>query len=747
MTIHLPIPEDQEALLRAIVARPDDDGTRLVYADWLEEHGDAEQSAFVRSSLELHALSLDNPQRAALAAELLKQSEARGAEWLKAVGVNSANEITLKFVRGCVEGVELQSLRPFFDAAEALFRLFPIREFTFWWQYSWGLNDKTLPRLAEMPELGRLQVLRLANYGTSCPTRAWRTFFRSPHLSGLQYLGIHACECSDADAEALADAPPLAGLTGLSLTDNQIGPAGTRALLRSPYLSGLTRLGLAGNLDDECQALLEELTSRFPGQCPLEPASRRNKPAAWPLASPRGPGIECRRLRRCSPSARHRGDAHSQQLWGEPMSPSATALSLAWQHEDAGNLGEAEALYRQVLAADPQEVNALYHLGVLCLVQGRATEAIDLCEQCLKIKPDFAEVQNNLGVAYAALGRLPEALACYQQTVRLAPDYADAFRNLGNALVAQGQFAEAADCYRSVLRVRPDDASAANNLGSAYLALQQWEEAVACWQRSLAYDASNPFTYRNLANVFYHLGKYGEALACYQRVLALCPEDTAARLAVEALCGTSQLARVPADYLTDQYDALAAHFDRDVVQRFGYRSPELLLAALGPAPAPRSLAVLDLGCGTGLCGLQFRDWASTLVGVDLSSQMLAQARERGVYDELIHGDLLGALQRGEGKYDLVLASDVLLYLGDLRPVTQAVQQALRPGGRFAFTIDVLEGTDYHLQAVGHFAHSHAYLQRVASEAQLREVCASPVVFPREGGPGAPGLVVVWSRPL
>jgi predicted TPR repeat methyltransferase len=176
----------------------------------------------------------------------------------------------------------------------------------------------------------------------------------------------------------------------------------------------------------------------------------------------------------------------------------------------------------------------------------------------------------------------------------------------------------------------------------------------------------------------------------------------------------------------------------------------LLQVSLEPAPPPRSLAVLDLGCGTGLCGLRFRGWAHTLIGVDISPNMLARARERGIYDELILGDLLPPLQASEGRFDLIVASDVLFYVGDLEPVLRAVHQALRPGGRFAFTVELpakSEGEpDYRLLPLGHFVHSRPYLRQVTAAAQLQEVRANEVTFPREDGESVPGLVVVLARP-
>jgi predicted TPR repeat methyltransferase len=531
------------------------------------------------------------------------------------------------------------------------------------------------------------------------------------------------------------------------------------------------------------------------------------------------------------------------------MTTTAAALALAWQYHQAGDLGQAELLYRQVLAAEPQNVQALFLLGIVCHVQGRVAESTALYQQCLHINPDFADAHLNLGRSLAALGRPDEAIASYQQALRLyrggpeaaevlnnlgvlllgrgqmdeaqahwqqalslqesaevlnnlgfvhaargdweqavafyrralslrpqypealsnlgiahvqrhelgeavacfeaavalRPDDVDARNNLGSALLSQGKPVEAGDCSRQVLRLRPDNARALNNRGVACAALHNWDEAVASFQHSLACNANDPETHRNLGNALRAQGKEAEALRCYQQVLAFRPDDTEVRLVIEALHGTSPLSRVPADYVTTLFDRQAHDFDHHLVECLGYRGPELLKAALGPAPPPRSLAVLDLGCGTGLCGVQFREWADTLSGVDLSSNMLARARERGIYDELILGDLLGPLQEAEGRFDLILAADVLVYLGDLEPLFRSVHRALRPGGRFAFTVELLEVPGYRLLPTLRFAHSRAYLQDLATRTALHEVCLNQVILRTEREQRVPALAAVFSR--
>ena len=419
--------------------------------------------------------------------------------------------------------------------------------------------------------------------------------------------------------------------------------------------------------------------------------------------------------------------------------------NLGAAYASLGRLPEASACYRQALRLKPDYADALNNLGLVQAVEGHWDQALDCYYRALALRQNHPETWCNLGIAHIQQSHLDEAVRCFRQALALRSHYADALNYLGNALLCQGKWVEAGACYRQFLELRPNDAGACNNLALIYLRLRQWQQAADLLQKSLASDPGNPRTQRNLGKLYVDQGNYAAALPCYQRLLELCPGDVVAQFQVEALSGQSALAKPSAEYMAALYDERAAHFDLDPVERLGYCSPALLQAALGPAPPPRSLTVLDLGCGTGLCGRQFRDWAATLVGVDLSANMLAKAHERGIYDELIRGDLLVPLQQSEGRFDLILASDVLLYLGELEPVLLAVHRARAPGGRFAFTIDIREGPDYQLLPFGHYAHSRAYLQQVTANTHLQEVCANPATFPREGGQDAAGLVVVLSH--
>ena len=128
-----------------------------------------------------------------------------------------------------------------------------------------------------------------------------------------------------------------------------------------------------------------------------------------------------------------------------------------------------------------------------------------------------------------------------------------------------------------------------------------------------------------------------------------------------------------------------------------------------------------------------RPIARRLKGVDLSANMLAQARSRGVYSELECIELTDYLARCDAEFDLVVAADVFIYLGDLAPVFAGVRRALRAGGRFAFSVEAGEAQDCELAATRRYRHSRPYLERLAAEHGFDVDAIENGVLRREAG--------------
>lgn len=172
-------------------------------------------------------------------------------------------------------------------------------------------------------------------------------------------------------------------------------------------------------------------------------------------------------------------------------------------------------------------------------------------------------------------------------------------------------------------------------------------------------------------------------------------------------------AKAPASYVRALFDDYARRFDHHLMMDLDYVAPNLVRGMVGRHAIVSAPVVVDLGCGTGICGPLFRPLAERLIGVDLSPNMLEVACRRKVYDALIETDIVDYLRRHPDRFDLCFAADVLVYLGDLRPLFAASAAALRPGGYFAFTVESTTRRDWILQRTGRYAHSRGHIRELA----------------------------------
>ncbi len=202
-------------------------------------------------------------------------------------------------------------------------------------------------------------------------------------------------------------------------------------------------------------------------------------------------------------------------------------------------------------------------------------------------------------------------------------------------------------------------------------------------------------------------------------------------------------------YVRRLFDQHAPEFDKALVERLGYRGPELLLEAVQAIKgSPLRLgSVLDLGCGTGLGGAAFRPFCDWLVGIDISPGMVEQARSKGLYDRLEVSDLLKFLTAEAGaSHHLALAADVFVYCSDLAPIATAVAKVLAPGGLFAFTVETHDDPGVRLQGTLRYAHGVAHVREAiaAADLELRQLAAASTR--NEKGAPVAGLLVVASAP-
>jgi predicted TPR repeat methyltransferase len=282
------------------------------------------------------------------------------------------------------------------------------------------------------------------------------------------------------------------------------------------------------------------------------------------------------------------------------------------------------------------------------------------------------------------------------------------------------------------LFARGDGAAALDLLGQALVLVPDWVEG---WFQQGAWCAET--------------GARDDAVAAFARCLALDAADRMGAAVRLALLGAAPSPdSLPPAYVAALFDDYADRFDEALVERLRYAVPEGLhaLVAGRASAAARFARAIDLGCGTGLAGERFRAACAWLEGVDLSAGMIAKARRKGFYDALAEGDAVGWLEATPAYYDLILAADVLVYLGDLSALFAAVARALTPGGRFAFSVEAADGDGFRLTAGQRFAHSAPYLRSALAAAGLTVEALEDTHCRLEAGRALPGYLVLARRP-
>jgi predicted TPR repeat methyltransferase len=428
------------------------------------------------------------------------------------------------------------------------------------------------------------------------------------------------------------------------------------------------------------------------------------------------------------------------------------AISIAILLQKNEQLVEAEEVYRRIFEVAPDHDHALHYAGVLAHQQGRSDEAVRLIEKSLALAPDRADCHSNLGIVFQAQGRLDEAIGAYRRAITLAPDHANAHSNLGVLLRATGRPEDAEAAYRTAIRLDPEHIDAYTNLGVLLNGLKRSEEAVACFCRVIVLRPKHPEARRLLALAHCALGEVGEAVKIFEEWLQDEPDSPIARHMLAACTGRDVPSRASDGFVEGTFDSFAASFDSKLA-KLAYRAPALVAAMLedtGVEPS-RTLDVLDAGCGTGLCGQLVVPYARRLTGVDLSAGMLAQAKEKNVYDALVKGELTAYLRDSPEAFDLIVSADTLVYFGGLEDILGAAAEALRPDGRLIFTLEhatageAAPALDYRLELHGRYVHSRAYVERVLGGFGLRPEIAQAELRMESGVPVA-GLVIRATKP-
>jgi predicted TPR repeat methyltransferase len=385
------------------------------------------------------------------------------------------------------------------------------------------------------------------------------------------------------------------------------------------------------------------------------------------------------------------------------------------QHSEAGRNAEAEACFEASLALWPERSSTLFNLGAMRVRLGKYDTALAALERALALDADQADAWCQRGIALAALERSADAVASFERALRLDAQCVPALYHLGCTLNELHGHADALPAFERLLKLQPQHAEAWFRHGQTLQLLDRHADALPSYERALALDAAQPQAWLNRAGILKDSGRSGDAIDAYRAALAHGADAEQVQFHLAVLEGGRTPERAPRAYVQELFDDYAERFEQHLVGALNYRGHRVLVEMLQHAAAGRHVqCALDLGCGTGLCGPLLKSFAAQVDGVDLSAQMLEQARKRGVYDRLVQGDIVEHLQTTDARYDLVNAADVFTYLGDLGAVFEGVARVLQRGGVFGFSVEAAADTvEFELRGSLRYAHSRRHIEMLA----------------------------------
>ncbi len=414
------------------------------------------------------------------------------------------------------------------------------------------------------------------------------------------------------------------------------------------------------------------------------------------------------------------------------------ALELGRRHHVAGNLETAEQIYREILRVKPQQQEALHFLGMLAHQTGNSEAALDLMLAAIKIDPGYVAAINNLGNVLMHVGLFERAEFAFRRAIELDPNFVDGYSNLAAACNMAGKSEEAlAMCLRAV-QLTPELESSELELAESLAAEGQVEQAASAFQSTLMRRRLQPDLYGSLGHALSRLGKLTEAAELFRNWIRLDPENPRPGHLLASCTGVAVPERASNEYIQDVFDKFSESFDT-VLKRLDYSGPHLMIETITSelaANVPCDV-LLDAGCGTGLCGPLLRPIARKMIGIDLSAGMLAKARERAVYDELLQVEITEFLRSQSQAYDVISSADVLSYFGELSAFAAASANGLKPGGLLVFTVEKANPEDapggYRLQYHGRYSHTDTYLRSVFEMAGFRVTLVREIFLRSESG--------------
>jgi len=427
-------------------------------------------------------------------------------------------------------------------------------------------------------------------------------------------------------------------------------------------------------------------------------------------------------------------------------------LHLANSYKLAKRYDKAEKILSLTIEKFNNYPPAFNNLGTVYFLQGKNNEAINAYKKALEIYPQYVDAYYNLALTLSKSNLLSEAKENYKKLLNIDPTHFAAQFHLACLLMQQQNYKDAAEEFLKIELANPHHFETQTNIATCFLKQGKLEKSKEHYQKAFELDETDTQILFNLGVINTQLGNLDSAIQSYQKAIAIMPKsfeihnnlgvaflakrhntlalkhfekaleidptNKAIKYTIEILSQNKTLLKAPDDYIKSLFDSYADHYDTHLLSALDYTLPNTFLDIL-KNKIKKNLNILDLGCGTGLCGEKFKPFAKNLVGVDLSPKMLEFASQKQIYDSLIPSDLESFLQDNLEKFDLIILGDVLVYTGDIDNIFKLLNLSLAKGGLVIFNTEITNAANFEMNQSGRFSHKQSYIESLAQNHNLK----------------------------
>ena len=389
---------------------------------------------------------------------------------------------------------------------------------------------------------------------------------------------------------------------------------------------------------------------------------------------------------------------------------------------EKGEYEKSYALCKDLLKSDSQNTCLLITIGNIFYMQNKYSEATKYYERAIQIDSKNYSALINLANSCYEIKQFSKAIHYAEVASEIYPKEKLSYTIMGNAYGELEEYDAAIECFMKALSIDAYDAWLYNYISQNYQKNGNYKASLKnAWKAVQLGSVTENAHHINLGYLFYEIGTE-KGLDSIKECVELWYKNYGANPIVSYMCiallGSKNITQAELEYVQVIFVIFAPDFE-SVLASLDYQAPyliEQMMLSFYRLQEKEKLRILDLGCGTGLCGKFLQKFAKDkgLEGVDLSSKMIEVAAQKKVYFKLIQTDINSYLKKNTKPYDLMVSADVFTYFGRLDELFENINKNLENNGRLIFSISEnnQDKNNYTLHPSGRFLHSLSYVKNI-----------------------------------